>query len=306
MRVKPGDGRARDRRRRCEVIGFVPNNSMRKRTAVAALSAGVICAVSVLAVPAAAQATGDLRVSQGDFPDPARNGQALGYAVQITNSGPDPARGVRLIDKLSPRVNFLSANSPRPSVACHQKNRRVRCSVGRLNDGQSARITIIVVPALERQTYSVMNTAVVRAKKDPNEGNNRSQERTSVENPPPVNCGGRQATIVGTNGGDTLIGTDAPDVIAALGGNDNVFALGGNDVVCGSGGRDVVRGAGGSDRIKTGGGRDRIKGGDGDDRLQGKADRDRLSGGRGRDRMRGGRGKDRCRGGAGKDSKRSC
>jgi uncharacterized repeat protein (TIGR01451 family) len=273
---------------------------------MAALGAGVICAVVAFAVPAAAHATADLRVSQGDFPDPARNGHPLGYAVRVTNAGPDQARGVRLIDKLSPRVNFLSANSPRPSVSCRRKNQRVKCSVGRLPANQSARINIVVTPALQRQNYGVMNTALVRSKADPDHGNDQSKEQTTVENPPPVNCAGRRASIVGTNGNDTLVGTAGPDVIAALSGDDNVIALGGNDIVCGSGGRDVVRGAGGSDRIKTGGGGDRLNGGDGDDRLQGKDGRDKLAGGRGRDRLRGGRGKDRCRGGAGKDSKRSC
>jgi uncharacterized repeat protein (TIGR01451 family) len=285
----------------------VSNNSTRKRITVAALGAGVICAVAAMAVPAAAQATADLRVSQGDFPDPARNGHPLGYAIQVSNAGPDRARGVTVIDTLSPRVNFLSANSPRPSVNCHRKNRRVKCSVGRLDANQSTSINIVVTPALAREHYTVLNTVSVRRRADdPDGSNNTARERTTVENPPPVNCAGRQASIVGTNGGDTLVGTEGADVIAALSGNDNVIALGGNDIVCGSGGRDIVRGAAGSDRIKTGGGGDRLHGGDGNDRLQGKAGRDKLSGGRGKDRLKGGRGKDRCRGGAGKDSKRSC
>ena len=46
-------------------------------------------------------------------------------------------------------------------------------------------------------------------------------------------CGGRPASIVGTEAADTLAGTDGADVIAGLGGDDPINGLGGNAVICG-------------------------------------------------------------------------
>ncbi len=106
------------------------------------------------------------------------------------------------------------------------------------------------------------------------------------DTPPPValppspaettaTCQGKQATVVGTEGGDTLIGTPGDDIIAGLGGNDTILALGGADIVCGGIGNDT------------------LKGGTGNDSLYGETGRDKLIGDRGIDRCIGGRGKDR-------------
>jgi CSLREA domain-containing protein len=90
----------------------------------------------------------------------------------------------------------------------------------------------------------------------------------------PVECGGRTATIVGTDGKDVIRGTGDADVIAALDGKDRVKGLGGGDVICG------------------GGGGDELNGGAGKDRLLGEAGRDELVGGKGNDSCKGGPGKD--------------
>ncbi len=69
-------------------------------------------------------------------------------------------------------------------------------------------------------------------------------------------CGGRSATIVGTNGKDVRTGTRDRDVIAGLGGNDKLSGLAGDDLICGGTGRDALRGGGGEDLCKGGKGRD--------------------------------------------------
>jgi len=99
------------------------------------------------------------------------------------------------------------------------------------------------------------------------------------ERKPMVRCGGKVATIVGTEGKDVLRGTPGPDVIAGLGGNDTLKGRGGNDVICG---------------------------GPGNDKLSGGAGKDRLFGEAGKDKLNGGAGKDRCVGGPGKDKGRGC
>lgn len=96
---------------------------------------------------------------------------------------------------------------------------------------------------------------------------------------PEVRCGGRIATVVGTEGADRLRGTSGDDVIAALGGKDEVRSAGGKDRICGGDGRDKLIGGGGEDR---------------------------LFGDAGKDRLRGGGGKDRCAGGGGKDKAAGC
>ncbi len=114
---------------------------------------------------------------------------------------------------------------------------------------------------------------------------------------PPLTCGGRQATIVGTAGDDVIVGTPGPDVIVGLGGRDTIRGLAGDDVICGDGGRDRISGGPGDDVVIGGGGRDRLSG-NGDD--------DHLRGGRGRDTLRGGKGTDDCRGGRGRDRLTGC
>ncbi|HSG79152.1 MAG TPA: CapA family protein, partial [Acidimicrobiia bacterium] len=66
---------------------------------------------------------------------------------------------------------------------------------------------------------------------------------------PAASCGGRPATIVGTDGDDVLVGTDGPDVIAGRGGRDIIWGRGGDDILCGGPGMDVLLGGPGADTI---------------------------------------------------------
>ena len=115
---------------------------------------------------------------------------------------------------------------------------------------------------------------------------------SGVVNTPPVRCGGKVATIVGTARRDRLRGTRRADVIAALGGNDSVSGLGGNDIVCGGAGRDSLSGGAGKDTLRGDAGNDTLKGGAGNDKLLGGAGRDKLRGQGGRDKLTGGPGRD--------------
>jgi uncharacterized delta-60 repeat protein len=82
-------------------------------------------------------------------------------------------------------------------------------------------------------------------------------------------CGGKKATIIGTNAKDKLKGTKKRDVIAALGGKDAVKGLGGNDLICGGKGKDKLLGGKGNDTLLGGPGKDKLKGGPGKDKLKG-------------------------------------
>jgi Tol biopolymer transport system component len=73
-------------------------------------------------------------------------------------------------------------------------------------------------------------------------------------------CGGRRATIVGSDSGESLKGTAGPDVIVANGGKDTIKGLKGNDRICGGRGKDKLIGGKGKDRCVGGAGRDKGKG----------------------------------------------
>jgi len=132
-------------------------------------------------------------------------------------------------------------------------------------------------------------------------------------------CGGRRATILGTDEADDIVGTEGNDVIVGLGGNDLIRGMGGNDIICGGPGRDrifgghgrdllfggnqndILRGEGGKDVLHGGRGNDMIIGGGRDDTLFGGPGRDKLFGGQGRDRLLGGNKNDFLRGDGGRD-----
>jgi Ca2+-binding RTX toxin-like protein len=106
-------------------------------------------------------------------------------------------------------------------------------------------------------------------------------------------CGGKPATIVGTDRSETIKGTRRADVIVARGGNDKVSGGRGNDVICAGNGADRVSGGAGADRLAGGNGNDRLDGGSGNDRLSGQSGKDTLLGRGGRDRLSGGPARDR-------------
>jgi Ca2+-binding RTX toxin-like protein len=92
-------------------------------------------------------------------------------------------------------------------------------------------------------------------------------------------CGGKVATIVGTEGDDVLTGTAGADVIVGLGGNDTISGLDGNDTICGGDGNDLISGGNGDDALFGGAGNDTLKGGAGNNTLNGGAGTDSCKGG---------------------------
>src|SRR5918994_3268845 len=88
---------------------------------------------------------------------------------------------------------------------------------------------------------------------------------------PPGQCGGRFATLTGTDGNDDLWGTPGRDVIDARGGDDWIRGLAGNDVICAGDGNDFVFGGDGADLVYGEGGNDLIEGRAGDDQIDGGA-----------------------------------
>ena len=109
----------------------------------------------------------------------------------------------------------------------------------------------------------------------------------SADGVQPVDCSGKLATIVGTDGDDTLVGTPGRDVIVGLRGNDWIFGGEGDDVLCGDRGHDLLRGGAGDDVLYGDRGRDRLRGGSDADSLYGGPSNDLIDGGPGDDYLQG-------------------
>lgn len=274
-----------------------------------------VLAIGALA-PATALGASDLSITKTDSADPATENVELTYTITVANGGPDAANGVQVVDDLPSQVDLVAATASQGT--CEAKGPKVTCDLGTLESGATATVTLRVLP---KKAGQLSNTATVSTvDTDPNAQNNSDTETTMVVaadggGNPGATCGGRNATIVGTDGSETLIGTAKNDVIVALGGEDTVRGRGGKDIICTAGGNDSVfggagndqlRGGGGDDTLRGGGGDDALRGGGGNDAIRGGGGNDDLAGGAGKDSLSGGRGDDRCRGGGGQDSERSC
>ena len=120
----------------------------------------------------------DLSVRQTDSPDPVPAGEEVTYDIHVENAGPADATGVELLDELPDGVSFLSATASQGG-GCSEPGGLVRCDLGALGPGQSARATVVVAP---QSLGTLTNTVTVQANEsDPATQDNRSSITTEVE-----------------------------------------------------------------------------------------------------------------------------
>ena len=118
----------------------------------------------------------DLSLTQSDSRDPGRTARRLNYRVTVTNNGPDTASGIRIEDRLPPRVRFVSATSRQGS--CVRVRRTVTCSVEALDAGTQASANVVVKP---RSPGTITNHAsVTGTTSDLSLGNDSASEKTRV------------------------------------------------------------------------------------------------------------------------------
>lgn len=118
----------------------------------------------------------NLGVSMSDAPDPSSVGSVFAYTISVLNSGPDATSGVRLVDRLPHGVSFVSV-TPSQGV-CAEIANVVRCALGTLNAGQSASLTLSVVPRLYGLRKNVVR--VSGTEPDPDPSNNVITRTTTV------------------------------------------------------------------------------------------------------------------------------
>jgi uncharacterized repeat protein (TIGR01451 family) len=227
-----------------------------------AIAVAVGAAVALLpAAPAAAAPSADVSIDASVNRDQAPVGATVTYTIVVTNDGPDTADLVSLTDALPPELSLRSATV---DVGVCAGDPTVICTIGSLNDGDSATASIV---AQGEQAGPVDNSPTASsATFDPTPSNNASTMRTTF-----FQRAGA-CTVSGTPGNDRLRGTQGNDVICGLGGNDRISGRGGNDTLKGNAGKDRLRGQGGRDRLRGGSGRDRLAGGGGRDRCRSRGD----------------------------------
>jgi uncharacterized repeat protein (TIGR01451 family) len=277
--------------------------------------AGSVLAVLVIAAigpggAAAIVGPTDLVLTKDDSADPVVDETNFNYTIQVRNQGANDASGVTVTDTLPSRVSYRSSSSTVGS--CTQANRTVTCTMGQVDVGTTATITIGVKAS---SAGTVNNTASLASIDDTVMANNEDTETTTITAKPKTSKPKKPKktapscaapTISGTAGNDVLIGTSGGDVIRSFAGNDRVFGGGGADLICTNFGADVVFGGAEGDVVAGGPGPDQLFGGTSGDILRGNVGRDRLRGQRGGDRLNGGRNRDNCKGGADPDVMRRC
>jgi uncharacterized repeat protein (TIGR01451 family) len=117
----------------------------------------------------------DLSITNADSPDPITADSTLTYTLTVNNAGGSNATNVTVSDPLPATVEFTSAT---PSQGSCSGTATVTCSLGTINNGGSATVTIKVVPV---QPGSISSTASVSAtESDPNPANNSATATTTV------------------------------------------------------------------------------------------------------------------------------
>jgi uncharacterized repeat protein (TIGR01451 family) len=112
--------------------------------------------------------TADLAITKLGSSNAVPLGANANYAISVTNMGPDAATGSVVTDVLPVGAAFVSAISSQGS--CSFAAGTVICSLGTLNSGSSATITLTVHPSV---AGSLTNTATVNSDAtDPNTSNN--------------------------------------------------------------------------------------------------------------------------------------
>jgi uncharacterized repeat protein (TIGR01451 family) len=117
----------------------------------------------------------DLAVGLRASPNPARPGAPLTYTLDITNTGPDQATSVQLIDTLPLSATFAAAS---PSQGSCFGTSTIVCNLGALASGAPATVTLVVTPTAAGLFTN--RIAVNATTFDPLLANNSATETTTV------------------------------------------------------------------------------------------------------------------------------
>lgn len=161
-----------------------------------------LCPVSITVREAA-----DLSMGKVATPEPVKVSSNLTYVISVTNNGPSSASDVTVTDTLPAGVTFVSANSSIGS--CVEAAGVVTCTLGALNSGSFATMTVVITPA---GAGSITNFArVTSSSNDPNAADNEATVVSVVEpvNEAPVaDAGASDLIVISGNNVDAAVRLD--------------------------------------------------------------------------------------------------
>lgn len=136
-----------------------------------AQNAGSLACWSLLLTPVTCEDGGgqcpgvDLALGMTDNPDPAIIGSNLVYTLTVTNKGPNLAHGVVVTQNLPPSTVFVSATPSQGSAS--QSRGVVTATLGNLDAGASATISVVVLPTTAGTITSTANATSVDPELNP-------------------------------------------------------------------------------------------------------------------------------------------
>lgn len=166
----------------------------------------------------------DLSVTIADLPDPVVVENNLTYTVHVTNSGPQNATGVGLVDVIPSEVAFVSATPSQGT--CKFKKGSVYCKFGTLANGASCDVIIVVnlregIADIPSQGELIVNTAVVAADNDDSQLENNATNQTTTLLPNPNSR--PFVTIASPTTGTTYVGPTTVTLSATATDNDGTI-----------------------------------------------------------------------------------
>jgi uncharacterized repeat protein (TIGR01451 family) len=270
-------------------------------------SASVFTSVTTLA---------DLSITKTAKSSDVQPGGNIQYTVKVSNSGPDDAQNVQLLDTLPAGTTLVSnSQTAGPTFVLSVVSNQIQDTIATLPSGATATFTIVVNLSASTMFGTVIsNSAQVTSTTTDSKPSNNTSTATVTANPSGANVvtdpfdGTKTALVVGgTSGSDaiTIIPAAHGQVQVIINGKSaGKFTVTGDIFVYGKAGNDTITvdptitlpaflfGGDGNDVLVGGGGADVLVGGAGIDALSGGVGRNLLIGGTGADSLTGGNGGD--------------
>ncbi len=109
--------------------------------------------------------THNVSITVSVSPSSVRTGQNATYTIKVSNSGSAAVTDVEMTDTFSQYLDIVSASTNKGSRDINESSRRVTASIGTLNAGQTATITVVAkVNNVARANLTVSNSASVTYK----------------------------------------------------------------------------------------------------------------------------------------------